>query len=616
MNIDNPIPIISTQPQDEIIEEEEDNNNNSNNNRGNEEKKKVVVWGRLVSFHPDSPSLDLVDQEILFGRNRKRCQVVFTDITVSGIHCKIYREVTPKQTAVYVTDFSTNGTFIKGIPLGKDKTTLLQNGDMVSFTSAKINTVLSFIFQDLLSADQDQEDTEIKKHYIIQHILGTGNFSVVKKCIKRDTGDSYAVKIIDKKKYWNTSKNKNQTQSEISILKQIKHPNIISIIEIFDTERYLYIVLELATGGELFDHIKAKGRYSEPEAKIVFKQILEAVSYLHQLNITHRDLKPENILVDKLNNGESIIKITDFGLAKIIGEKEIATTLCGTPLYVAPEIIKNCLYHDGNGNAGYGKEVDAWSLGCILYILLSGRPPFDIEKKQNFHLQIDKGLYSFDFPVWTTVTSNAKDLISKLLNVDPTKRISAKDSLIHPWFTIEPELYRNATVVSSPIKAPYHTQHHVVQLPVDVKNRNIPLALNNSNNSSSSSTVTNNSPSGKRGMLQFESTNSPTSSSSKGKPTLQFSNNNNNHNNNINNNVCNNNNSHNNTLFSKFLQEKQSNSKQPVNNPSNVDTEPETKKRKDTNDHQPDLSKTINNSNSGNSSSSNSKSNPPKKLKS
>eukprot|EP01133_Synstelium_polycarpum_P007863 gene7863-9228_t len=401
-----------------------------------------AAWGRLVSCHPDSKHVDLQDDEIMFGRNHKKCVVVLQDPTVSGVHCRMARDAmvtsSGKTPTVWITDFSTNGTYIKGILLGKDKTTVLQNGDLVSFTSSKMNSTLSFIYQDLLVTDQDGDDLEIKKFYIIQGTLGTGNFSIVKQCIKKTTGEMFAVKIIDKKKYWHMSSTRNQTESEINILKQIKHPNIISIIEIFDTERYLYIVLELATGGELFDKIKQKGKFCEPEAKDVFKQILTAVSYLHQLNISHRDLKPENILYGVNHLGEPVIKITDFGLAKIIGEKEIATTLCGTPLYV---------------------------------------------DKNNSFQQIKNGQFSFELPVWKPVSDPAKDLITKLLNVDPTLRIPVKDALNHPWFHMD-ELYRHSTSINeSPLKIkPASPEKAVNKQPIihlsHLKSQNSAISLN------------------------------------------------------------------------------------------------------------------------------------------
>ncbi|KYQ89301.1 putative protein serine/threonine kinase [Tieghemostelium lacteum] len=545
------------------------------------EEQKPVTWGRLVSCHPDSKHLDLIDNEILIGRNPKRCNVLFNDPTISGIHCKIQRERnnnnnnslsnSTEGTSIRITDYSTNGTFVKGQILGKEKTTLLLNGDLISFTSSNFNSSLSFIFQDFSIPDQDSsDDIEINKHYIIQGMLGTGNFSVVKKCIKKDTGESFAVKIIDKMKYWHLSKNKNQTNSEIAILKKIKHPNIISIIEIFDTERYLYIVLELATGGELFDKIKEKIRFSEPEAKDVFKQILAAVCYLHQLNISHRDLKPENILIGKGPEGKQIIKITDFGLAKIIGEKEIATTLCGTPLYVAPEIIKSCLMGKNTQNGephGYGKEVDAWSLGCILYILLSGKPPFDVERS-NFN-QTSKGEYTFNIPIWDTVTEAAKDLIQKLLKVDPLQRISVKDALVHRWFSND-DLYRCNTTIASPSpqeKKQTTYSHHVIQLPISTKSPNKSFTLGPSKPNLQQSQPQN-TQKNQKGILQFEpSPQKPKITPSKKKRTstskqsaiLTFQNNTStttttttSTSQQISNQNNNNNNNNNNNLFSKF----------------------------------------------------------------
>jgi serine/threonine protein kinase len=221
-------------------------------------------------------------------------------------------------------------------------------------------------------------------------------------------------------------------------LQKIKHHNIISIIDVIDTPRHLYIILEFANDGELFEKICDKGYYAEAEAKDVCKQILHAVSYLHERNITHRDLKPENILLDT-RDGESTIKVTDFGLARLIGEAEIATTLCGTPMYVAPEVLLHGLNIQGDPSAssaqhGYGKEVDMWSLGCILYVLLSGRPPFDCVNSMGLWEKIRLGQYDFAGDRWARISAAAKDLISKMLIVDPSKRYTVKQALQHPWF--------------------------------------------------------------------------------------------------------------------------------------------------------------------------------------
>jgi len=199
----------------------------------------------------------------------------------------------------------------------------------------------------------------------------------------------------------------------------------VQLYEMFETSKKIYMVMELLTGGELFDRIVAKGSYSEREASDLIKDITSAIQYLHSIGIVHRDLKPENLIY--LNQrADSPIKITDFGLAKFrSGSKlEAMTTACGTPGYVAPEVLKN---------EPYGKAVDMWSLGVILYILLCGFPPFYHESTAALYKQIKKGEYDFPDPYWTDISDSARDLVKSLLTVDPKKRFTAKQVLAHPW---------------------------------------------------------------------------------------------------------------------------------------------------------------------------------------
>jgi len=206
---------------------------------------------------------------------------------------------------------------------------------------------------------------------------------------------------------------------------KINHPNCVQLYEMFETSKKIYMVMELLTGGELFDRIVAKGSYSEREASDLIKDITSAIQYLHSIGIVHRDLKPENLIY--LNQrADSPIKITDFGLAKFrSGSKlEAMTTACGTPGYVAPEVLKN---------EPYGKAVDMWSLGVILYILLCGFPPFYHESTAALYKQIKKGEYDFPDPYWTDISDSAKNLVQCLLTVDPKKRYTAKQVLAHPW---------------------------------------------------------------------------------------------------------------------------------------------------------------------------------------
>lgn len=395
------------------------------------------AWGRLVSLVPDYGHVDLVTEELTVGRNRRECTVTFTDLRISARHCRLFRSSSdiPKGTSneIFLEDLSSNGTFLNGKKLGKGKRGQVKNGDEISLVAKRKDTdcIISYIFQDL-SVDEnevEEEHPDIAQHYDIRDILGTGSFSVVKLGINRETGEKRAIKIINKKKYWQTN-TLDQVAREIEILKRLKHKNIISIIEIYETTKFLYIVLELATGGELFDRIIQKGSLSEDEARLLFKQMLDAVNYLHQQGIAHRDLKPENILLEK--KGSMTIKITDFGLARLVGELEMMTTLCGTPQYVAPEIIIASLCSPEQ-KYGYGVEVDSWSLGAILYVLLSGTPPFDDERECPLFEQIQTGDYSFPDIYWKDISFEAIDLIKGLLTVDPKKRFTVAEALNHPW---------------------------------------------------------------------------------------------------------------------------------------------------------------------------------------
>lgn len=263
--------------------------------------------------------------------------------------------------------------------------------------------------------------TDINGVYDLKDKLGTGSFAVVRVAVHKKTKEQFAVKVI-KKKNLNTEELVT-IHDEVDILQKMYHPNIVKLFEIFDTTKNLYMVLELLNGGELFDRIVQKGSFSEKEASVVVSDVTSAVQYMHEMGIVHRDLKPENLLYSD-NSSSSRIKITDFGLAKFITATEVMSTPCGTPGYVAPEILKG---------ERYGPEVDMWSIGVILYILLCGFPPFYDESAAGLYDQIKRGEYSFPDPYWTDISDEAKDLIQKLLTVNPRKRCKPKELLVHPW---------------------------------------------------------------------------------------------------------------------------------------------------------------------------------------
>ena len=213
-------------------------------------------------------------------------------------------------------------------------------------------------------------------------------------------------------------------QNEIDILTHVDHPNIVKLFEVYEDLDSYSLVMELMTGGELFDTILEKEQFSEREAAETVRPIIDAINYCHSLNIIHRDIKPENLLFSTKVPSTRVIKVSDFGLARFISNETLATTTCGTPGYVAPEILEQ---------KPYGKECDYWSIGVVLYILLCGFPPFYDEDNMILFEKIKHGKYDFPSPVWDQISAEAKDIIKNLLIVDPSKRWNCEQLLRHPW---------------------------------------------------------------------------------------------------------------------------------------------------------------------------------------
>ncbi|XP_063685684.1 calcium/calmodulin-dependent protein kinase type 1-like isoform X2 [Bolinopsis microptera] len=270
------------------------------------------------------------------------------------------------------------------------------------------------------SSKKQKDLSKISSKYDVKdQVLGTGAFSEVCLAVQKETGKKFAVKCIDKK---SLKGKEDSLENEISVLRKADHPNIVKMIEMFEDKNYLYLVMDLVTGGELFDRIVERGSYSEKDASECVKQILIAVHYLHELGIVHRDLKPENLLYQD-ETEQSRLMISDFGLSKMEGTEAMATA-CGTPGYVAPEVLMG---------KHYGKEVDCWSIGVIAYILLCGYPPFYDENDATLFAQIMRGEYEFDSPYWDEISESAKEFVRFFMTVDPTKRYSCADGLKHEW---------------------------------------------------------------------------------------------------------------------------------------------------------------------------------------
>merc|ERR1719244_2111999 len=266
--------------------------------------------------------------------------------------------------------------------------------------------------------------SDVTDKYHVRHVVGDGNFAVVRVCYSRSSRKEFAVKIIDKAK---CQGKEHMIESEIAILSAIEHPNIIQLEEVFDFPGEKYLVMEYVSGGDLFDAIAADIKYTEPVARDMIKDLANALQYLHDRMICHRDIKPENLLVIDMLHSKSL-KLADFGLAVVV--REPLFTVCGTPTYVAPEIL---------AETGYGVKVDVWAVGVIMYILLCGYPPFSSRTNNQEELfdQILSGLFEFNSPDWDEVTYPAKELISWSLVVDPLQRYSAKEILQHPWILME-----------------------------------------------------------------------------------------------------------------------------------------------------------------------------------
>ncbi|XP_077135420.1 serine/threonine-protein kinase DCLK2 isoform X1 [Ranitomeya variabilis] len=274
----------------------------------------------------------------------------------------------------------------------------------------------------------------ILEKYKIGKVIGDGNFAVVKECVERSTGKEYALKIIDKAKCCGKE---HLIENEVSILRQVKHPNIIMLIEEMDTTTELYLVMELVKGGDLFDAITSSTKYTERDASAMIYNLASAMKYLHSLHIVHRDIKPENLLVCEYPDRTKSLKLGDFGLATIVDGP--LYTVCGTPTYVAPEII---------AETGYGLKVDIWAAGVITYILLCGFPPFRSENnlQEDLFDQILIGKLEFPSPYWDNITESAKELISCMLQVNVEDRFTADQILSHAWVSDDASLGNNMQV--------------------------------------------------------------------------------------------------------------------------------------------------------------------------
>lgn len=383
---------------------------------------------------------------VVVGRS-STCDIKMGGADISSKHCQFSLSSNTGKEYLLLTDMSSNGTGVNGEILGRGSTVLLRSGDKISFAKTA-----SYIFRYL----SDDVDSPVQRSfyddYILLNQLGSGHYAVVKEARDRTSGDIVAVKIFHPSK---SSGGGNATEDaklrqEMGLLLSINHPNIVRFISHYVEpvnafSSTTFLVLEKVNNGELFQRIVNKLKLGQNETRAIYKQLLSGLRYLHERNIIHRDIKPENILLDvtprtsptQTQTGpwdadeiDLRVKIADFGLAKFIGELKFTNTLCGTPAYVAPEVLKN--------DRNYSTKVDIWLAGVLLYVCLCGFPPFSDELgPPNMREQILQGKYAFYSPYWDQISDSALDLISNLLIVDANERFDINETCLHFWFDEE-----------------------------------------------------------------------------------------------------------------------------------------------------------------------------------
>ncbi|XP_056131124.1 calcium/calmodulin-dependent protein kinase type 1D-like [Lampris incognitus] len=257
----------------------------------------------------------------------------------------------------------------------------------------------------------------IKEVFDFKGKMGAGSFSEVFMVREKTTGNLYALKCLKKKHLSHSN-----LENEINVLRRIKHENVVGLEDFYESRTHYYLVMQLVSGGELFDRILDRGVYTEKDASVVIRQVLQAVDYLHENSVVHRDLKPENLLYYSADEKAKIM-VSDFGLSKM-SDHGVMSTACGTPGYVAPEVL---------AQKPYSKAVDCWSIGVITYILLCGYPPFFEENETRLFSKIMRAEYTFHSPFWDDISDSAKDFIKNMMEKDPKKRFTTENALRHPW---------------------------------------------------------------------------------------------------------------------------------------------------------------------------------------
>lgn len=356
-------------------------------------------------------------------------------LKISKFHFIIVREPDDKSPVgytVYIKDVSSNGIYINGEKLTPETLFPLENFCVIALSSPE-NRAFTYVNNSLLRKETSELPFMFRQKYNLEKVvLGTGATGTVRRGYIKASGRKVAVKIIQKNRKLSIIPD---VSYEAQLMKKVDHENIVKVYDVFEDDNTLWIVLEYVEGGELFDIVKSNGPIDEACSKRLFCELLNAVQYLHSRNIIHRDLKPENILLTTKDLTKCIIKITDFGLSRFVAEESLMVTQVGTPVYSAPEVLFPL-----RAGAGYTSKVDCWSLGCILYVMLSGYLPFDLENEPN------RREFTFHPEKWDGISTEAKDMINNLLRVDVDKRFSIHEALDHAWVRLPTSKRRKVEV--------------------------------------------------------------------------------------------------------------------------------------------------------------------------
>jgi len=403
-----------------------------------------AVWGVIHPLQPEFIQLELINDRYTFGRAKDSDYCFDMPSIKKHKHHKLYSKMhfAIKRTVnldgsteqVILEDLGgTNGTFINGDKVRSKKQRSIENLDKIALSYCWSNI---FMFIDMQTKTNTDLPVSVSKKYILHKSIGKGACGEVFETWLRDGVGRFACKVISKARLSLSSVSVNfinqDAMTEAKLLQQLEHPCIIGVKDVIDSPKKLYIVLEYAAGGELFERLSQKGALKQDLAKLYFYQMLCAVAYLHENGITHRDLKPENILLMSQTE-PSLVKITDFGMSRLVEEQTLMRTLAGTPSYLAPEILERIR---SQSSPGYTKLVDMWSLGVLLYVCLVAYPPFSngrTDTQQNINQQILTANFNFDHSRWNDVSPLAKQLVTYLLKLNASERLTPTQALAHEW---------------------------------------------------------------------------------------------------------------------------------------------------------------------------------------